>query len=79
MDFFLRRVCFVAAPTLSKATVYFISLATKACDQSFIIYDVDNGQGPIKKLIFALLKVFVGTLDNRPINSAAAHKHKSPD
>lgn len=48
IDFFLRRVCFVSAPTLTKATVYFISLATKACDQSFIIYDAANGLGPIK-------------------------------
>lgn len=49
IDFFsLWPVCFVSAPTLTKATVYFISLATKACDQSFIIYDAANGLGPIK-------------------------------
>lgn len=46
--FSLWPVCFVSAPTLTKATVYFISLATKACDQSFIIYNDANGLGPIK-------------------------------
>lgn len=46
--FLLCNVCSASAPTVTKATVYFISLATKACDQSFIIYDAANGLGPIK-------------------------------
>ena len=79
IDFFffsLWPVCFVSAPTLTKATVYFISLATKACDQSFIIYDTANGLGPIKKKIFALHKVLAGPADNRPINFVVVHTHR---
>lgn len=49
IDFFcLWPVCLVSAPTLTKSAVYFISLATKACDQSFIIYDAANVLEPIK-------------------------------
>lgn len=50
----LWPVCFVPPPPppppppSQKSTVYFISLATKACDQSFIIYNAAKGLGPIK-------------------------------
>lgn len=51
IDFFSPFVCFVPPPPpppSQKSTVYFISLATKACDQSFIIYNAAKGLGPIK-------------------------------
>lgn len=65
-------------PSLSKATVYVISLATKACDQSFIIYDAANGPEPIKTDIFALHKVLAGRPDNGPINIAVLHADRPP-
>lgn len=52
IDYFsLWPVYFVLAPHPSKTTTYFISLATKACDQSFIIYNAANGLEPIKTYI----------------------------
>lgn len=35
-------------PFPTKATVYFVSLATKACDQSFITYDAAKCLQPLK-------------------------------